>query len=161
MARPNGERSRQGAVQGPPHLRMHPCPLAELGPAAAHRARDREGPSSRPLVRTGQQYLGGPPPRHRIGERQRPASLPRDLHRTFRQTSTTDYNRLPVASKRPNGSRPLRVLSCAAGAITWPTRAASLPREERMLRTSTLAVLATAVSASLAGNPAAAQEPLK
>ena len=47
VAGPDGKRSRQGAVQGPHHLRMHPCPLAQLGPAAIARARHRKGPRRR------------------------------------------------------------------------------------------------------------------
>lgn len=39
MARANGERRGQGPIQAPVDLRMHPCPLAQLGPAAIDRAR--------------------------------------------------------------------------------------------------------------------------
>ena len=60
LAGPDGEHSGQGAVQIPLDLRMHSCPLAQLGPAAIDRARPRKGPRRRALVRAHQQYLAGP-----------------------------------------------------------------------------------------------------
>ena len=66
LAGPDGERSRQGAVQAPLDLRMHPCPLAQLGPAAIDRARHRKGPRRGALVRAHQQHPARPSPRQRI-----------------------------------------------------------------------------------------------
>ncbi|MHC2434236.1 transposase [Bradyrhizobium sp. USDA 4451] len=62
LACANGERRGQGPIQVPVDLRVHPCPLAQLGPAAIDRARHRKGPCRRALVRPRQQHPARQPP---------------------------------------------------------------------------------------------------
>ena len=107
LARPHGQRSRQGAVPRPLDLRMHPCPLAQLGPQAIDRARHRQGPRRRALVRAHQQHPARTSPRQRIaapnhsGGTAKPASaLP---SRPFQHPLSR--RRLPA---NPNGSQALR-----------------------------------------------------
>jgi hypothetical protein len=66
LACSHGQRSRQSTVPSPLDLRMHPCPLAQLGPQAIDRARHRQGPRRRALVRTHQQHPARTSPRQRI-----------------------------------------------------------------------------------------------
>ena len=75
LACSHGQRSRPGTVQSPHDLRMHPCPMAELGPQAIDRTRHREGPSRRALVRTHQQHPAGTPSRNSIDCRSIPDGL--------------------------------------------------------------------------------------
>src|SRR6516165_8129842 len=65
---PDGERTRQDTIQSAHHLRIDPCPLAELGAPAGHGARHQQGPQRHPLVRTHQQHPArAPAPRRRPG----------------------------------------------------------------------------------------------
>lgn len=66
LAGSDGQRSGQGTVQTPPDLRMHPCPLTQLGPAALDRARHPESPCRCALLRTRQQHLARSSPRQRL-----------------------------------------------------------------------------------------------
>src|SRR5947207_7063225 len=90
---------------------MHPCPLAQLGPAAGDRARHRKGPRGRALVRPGQQHLARPPPRHRIEETQRPvrptdistSTLSADRHDRLHSPAPSTAESFTASTKRDRG----------------------------------------------------------
>jgi hypothetical protein len=105
LARANGERSGQGPVQAPFDLRVHPCPLAQLGPAAINRARHRKGPRRRALVRPHQQHPARQPPLQCINESSSTNSNPK--------TAICRDEQPPPRSKapqRPKASQALRMM---------------------------------------------------
>ena len=72
LARADGERGRQGAVQAAFDMRMHPCPLAQLEPDPLQRARPGQGRRRDALARAHKQHIASrthverPPHHHRI-----------------------------------------------------------------------------------------------
>src|SRR6185437_12991551 len=106
LARANGERSGQGPVQAPFDLRVHPCPLAQLGPAAINRARHRKGPRRRALVRPHQQHPARQPPLLCINESS--STNPNPKTAICRDEQPPPRSKAP---QRPKASQPLRMTS--------------------------------------------------